>query len=492
MKSILQKIRKIPGDPEHGGEKLMEKAFESLAGEEGAFRVLRRDDRGQLKMLDVLPRDSVLNPDDLMSVLQERWGGGRYHVVPTKNGKKFGVGFGIEFDGQPKKTKKTADDNAGEKRTRKRTETDKEVAQLRDELRELKEKDREDRLLERVRQEIEKGVGKRDGSGEVIDAIFKNFPEIVAGLSGLLGSRESASDMLEKISTIWKNVESSMPQVDPVEQVKGMAEVIFTIVNQSSRAPVSTTGSTQTGGAFSNFVAGVIAELEKRYLGGMAAPAAGGGPVAALASGGSGFAGSPPASSQETGSGGIGGFPGGATQQPATEQPQDILAGFDMKSLGVDPEARLRNLLASREDPENVAEVAVYLLNFVGTFAVPDSPIGIYIQNFFANPGMMFDQAAPMIPELHGASEKYLSDLRGAIITEVQAYARERAEETAARMVADAAKQTDEAEEKTLTPEQRQAQETAGTERQDADEKVEDEKVEDVEPESEVREEAPA
>ena len=485
MKSFLPKIRKNKATPQNGSDKLMEKAFESLPGEDGGFRVLRRDDRGQLKMLDVLPRDSVPNPDELLSSLQEKWGGGRYYVIPTKDGKKAGEGFGVEFDSEPKKTKKNADDSSGQKRGGKRTE---EVAQLRDELRELKEKDREDRLLESIRGEIEKAV-KRDGSGEVMGAVLKNLPQIVAGVSGLFGNRESAADMLEKISTILKNVESSMPQTDPIKQAKDMAELIFTIGNQS-RAPVSTTGTgQQTGGGLSSFIASIIGEIEKRYLGGMAAASAAGGPVPALAPTGPGFAGSPAASREQTS---FDGFAHGAKEQqtptqepPPIDQSQKILPGFDMKALGIDPETRLRELLASRDDPEKAGEVIVYLLNFVRTFAVPDSPIATYIESFFDNPGMMFDQMAPLVPELRGASAEYLSDLRAAIIEEVEAYARERAEQTAPP-AADGGRtwQADDSEKTTLTPEQRQAEEMASTEREDTEPKVED-----LEQESETAEE---
>ena len=466
----------------------LEKVFK-LPGESTSLNVFTRDEKGRLQYLDSIPLSDV-TASTLLDAIKERYGGGRFQIVPMGGDKKVGEAFEVSVHGESKLArKKTPDDSeSGQKRTGKQTEIQKTVAELREELRELREGTRDDRLLERVREEIEKAVGKRDGSGEVVESILKNLPQVVAGVSGLLGNRESASDMLEKISTIWRNVESSMPQTDPIEQAKSMAELIFTIVNQA-KPPVSATGAAHTGGGWTSFLGSVFTEIEKRYLGGLMAPTAGGGP--ALAPTGPGFAGSPAESPQQTG---FGGLPGAAkeqkaaTEQPAkTDQPQNILAGFDMKSFGVDPEAQLRELLASRHDPADVGEVIAYLLNFVRTFAVPDSPIAMYIQTFFDNPGMTFDQVAPLIPELRGASSKYLSDLRAAIVDEVEAYARDWREQTEKKTAAGAneeARQAGEGGEK--TPQQREAQEKVSREREQAAEKVEDTKAE-----SGVREEAP-
>ncbi len=476
----------------------LEKVFK-LPGESTSLNVFTRDDKGRLQYLDSIPLSDV-TASTLLDVIKEGYGGGRFQIVPMGGDKKAGESFEVSVHGESKLTrKKTPDDSeSGQKRSTKRTETDKEVAELREEL-----------LFHRVREEIQKAVGTRNGSGEVVESILKNLPQIVAGVSGLFGNRESASDMLEKISTIWRNVESSMPQSDPIEQAKSMAELIFSIVNQA-KPPVSTTGAAHTGGGWSSFLASVFTEIEKRYLGAMPAMSAGGGAVPGLASAGPGFAGSPGASSQEngpsekTGSSVIGGFPGGVRdgfpgevrdEQTGTEQPPNIVGGFnmksfDMKSMGVDPQARLQEMLLSRADAEDVAEHVVYLLNFVGTFAVPDSPMSTYMKTFFAHPGLMFDQVAPLIPELQGASAQYLSDLRDAIVEEVEVYARNAREQTGKTAAAGAdevERQADEGGEKTLTPQQREAHEKANTESEQAAEKVEDAK-----PESEVREEAPA
>jgi len=432
----------------------MEKAFDSLPREGGAFRVLRRNDKGQIKMLDVLARDSVLNPDDLLSSVQQRWGGGRYYVVPTRDGKKAGDGFGLEFEGEPKKTKKKADDNTGQKRTSKLTETEKELEEAKAKLQKMEADQRDEKLMREIRS-LRDEFRANDGRKEV------NYAEV-----------------MESMSATVKNLQGAVPQArDPMENIAQLTDLILKI-NQGSRPPVSTTGSAQSGGAAASFVAAVLSEIGHRITSGIPGGVGPQGIAGALpglpASAAPGFAGAPEGSSQQSGFSGI---PDGTTQETATEQAPkteegpNIFAGFDMKSLGLDPLASLRQMLLERRDVLDVSEVALYLVNFLAMFAPPGSPIAAYAQAFFANPGMMFDQAVPLLPELQQADAQYVSDLRAAIIEDAASYVRERANQ--------GAPQGDESAEETLTPEERQqAEQWANTESEDAAENVQDREAE--------------
>jgi len=245
----------------------MEKAFE-LPEDSASLRIFRRNDKGQLKILDVLSRSAVPNSDELISVVQDRWGGGRYYILPTVGGKKAGEGFPLEFDGPVKPSKKnqrSSDSNDSGK-----TGRNKELDEVKEQLRELQEKEREDRLFERLRDEVKAAIPKSDGTREAFNSMLANLPQIVTAASSLMGTKESASDMLEKISSIWRNIETSMPKLpDPVAQAREMASLIFEVVNQS-RPPAVATGT----GA-SSFWSAFLAELAQKFTAGMPAQAGG-------------------------------------------------------------------------------------------------------------------------------------------------------------------------------------------------------------------------
>jgi len=406
MRSIMRKTKssEAPTEWQERADKNMEKAFE-LPQESAAMRIFRRNDRGQLKILDVLSLSTVSNPDELISILQDRWGGGQYYILPTVSGRKAGDGFSLEFDGQPKEVRKEKVGDEGNRGGGRKTDKDKELEELRQRIRDMEQKEREDHLVERVREEIQAVIPKSSASKDLMESLLSNFPQVVTGLAGIVGNRESASDMLEKISSIWRNIETSMPKLpDPVEQAKAMAELIFNIVNQS-RPPVVTSTGAASGGFWASFL-DQLAQLAQKFTGWTPAqqlqqPTA-------------------PVFAQVQPSGGFSGIP----QQAAAPQgqPAGAISALSLATLVEDPVARLREMLRLRYDPDDIAQIVVYLIDFIGSFSRPGNPYLGYINGFLADPEAGFDRIVPYIPELHGADPQYVARLRNSIIEAVEDY----------------------------------------------------------------------
>jgi len=412
MRSIMRKTKssEAPGERQERVDRDMESAF-SLS-DAASLRVFRRDDRGQLKILDVLTLNAVPNSDELISTIQERWGGGRYYVLPTIDGKKASDGFPLEFDGPPKQAKKqrnSDDESSGGKSVR-----NKELEELRDKIKELEKLKEEDRLIQRVREEIKAAIPQSSGSKEVISSLVSGLPQLitglVTGLAGIMGNKESASDMLEKISSIWRNVQSSMPEMpNPVAMAREMASLIFDLVNQARPPAVSTSG---TG---ASFWATLLAELGRQF----AQPGGFPGTTQQTPQIGQGTPATALAGIQQQG----GGFSGIPQQTAAPQgQPSGAISGFTLATLVEDPIARVREMLKFRDDPDEIARVVVYLFDFVSGFSRPASPYMGYISNFLAAPAVGFDRIIPHIPELKGADPHYVARLRNSIVKAVEDY----------------------------------------------------------------------
>ena len=405
MRSIWQKSKSIeaPSERQEKADKNMDKAF-ALPDEAASLRVFRRSDRGQLKILDVLSLSGVPNADELISVLQDRWGGGRYYILPTINGRKAGDGFAMEFDNPAKETpRKKATTDAEGRRGSATRQRDSELEQVKEQLRQLEEKEREDRLFERLRAEIRQATPKSNPAAQVMESLLSNFPQVVTGLAGIVGNRESAADMLEKISAIWKNIEGSMPKpVEPVEQAKALADLIFNVAGRAQMPPVTASGS--AGGSF---LANFLNELARK-LGWLGAAQAGPLGMPQLGQGigaqAPGFAGIP------TTAGATASRPGG-----------QAAANLTLEALGCQPIQKLRSMIAEREDPERVAAIAVHFLDFLFGFSDQASPIMNYIRSFLWNPAAAFDQISEHVPELR-ADQEYTAKLKEAIVKEVNAY----------------------------------------------------------------------
>jgi len=338
----------------------------------------------------------------------------------------------VEFDSEPKSQKKKAsnieDDSADKGSGKKKSQVQTELEEVKQQLRVLQEKDREDKLIERLRAEVLSAIPKSDGAqAKLVNGILSNFPAVVTGLSGIIGSKETAADLLEKVTTIWTNIEGSMPRSpDPVQQAKALAELLFSLVDRVKPPPVQTGGSSS---GLASFVSSFVDQLGRKYLEGQ------GQPVQALPGmqpqlqpvQGAGFSGIP---AQNTGQATTQGPPpevrGQAPQgKQAARKKNGVNVATLFQSIGVDPVAKLRAMVKGQADPEEIADAVVYVFEFVGNFIPPDSPFSPYITGFIDNPEQYFGKACASIPELLELAQQdpeYLARLRAAIIERVQQY----------------------------------------------------------------------
>jgi len=379
-------------------QKSVENAFDAV-GEGGFFKVLTRDDRGRLQYLDTIHSGDIA-AGNVEESLKDMYGGGRFSLIPVSgDGKKVASGFDVSILGDSKiKSKRKNDENGTAIRS---TSASKELEEIRQQLKAMQEKEREDRLIEKLSaklDEIKEAV--RDGGGrkDIVDSVLANLPQVVTGLGGLRAKQESAADLLEKLSATVRNLENSRPAFDPVSQVTQLSDVIFTIAERAgaSRPPVTVGG--QGSGFGSSFIRTLIDELERRFSrASLASPQQT--PGQPLQQAGSGFAG---------------------LAQPATEPTTQTM--ITLESLGINPIAQLFEMLSKQEDPERVAALAVYIADMLLNFSDPASKVFAYAQQFLWNPGRWFDEAVnKYLPGLRADAE-YTSRLREALIKEIDRY----------------------------------------------------------------------
>ena len=404
MRSIVEKLKRKRRDMKEADEKAIEGGFQD-AGDDGSFRVSRRDDRGRLAMLGIVTSSEAGDPDALIGYIQDKHGGGRYYVLPTRDGKKAGKGFSLELDGQPKKARRrsaSAEDDGGVRPVGL-------AGKVKDLEERLAQKDREqeqrelNQRLDRIEKMLDDG-----GKPDVMSAILANFPAVIEGMSGFR-QKESPSDTLEKLSVVWKNLEGTRPRdIDPTEMITRVVDLVFRIGDQM-KPPVSTSGpANQRGTGFGAFLSGVLNELERRYAGRLF----GGGP-------GIQEGGRPSLAEATPASAGLSGLPAGEAGAGGRGFDPALLS---FQALGIDPFARIRAMIAQRADPEQIADTLISVVDFAAAFSEQGSVVQRYVMLFFNDPGGGFDSIAAFVPEIAGAGAEYIARLRTAIVAAAHRY----------------------------------------------------------------------
>ena len=98
--------------------------------------------------------------------------------------------------------------------------------------------------------------------------------------------------------------------------------------------------------------------------------------------------------------------------------------------------ARIRTLIQKRADPDEVAQLAVYVLDFAGTFADSDATWLKYLNSFVLDPDTWFDRAVLVVrelQELQARDSEYLQRLKAAVVRTVKEY-RNQVQQTAESM----------------------------------------------------------
>jgi hypothetical protein len=403
-------LGKSKADP---GITSLDKIF-ALPSEDTILKIFARDNSGRLTYIDSIALADV-DLETFEDRVKETAGGGRFHVVPYRRGNRAAPGLDLRIDA-PRKNRRSKEDQSVSRSKRANDETVKELEEFKRRVAAMEDEKREDRLIQAFKQEfggLREQLRTNDGSRrDVLDSVLANLPQVIEGFGGLR-SKESSAEQLERLSTTIRNLQQAIPQApDPMESVNQITDLIFRIA-QANKPPPTVTGQPGRGGFMAGFLANLLGEIDRR-LGGGNGIAAGASPgVLPQGMPAAGLAGMP---AQQ--GGGFSGIDQGGTGPPTSPL---NLSLFNFQALGIDPLRRIREMIAQRAEPTELANMIVATLDFVMGFSPPNSPIIAHIRGFMLDPGEGFDKIAPHVPELQGDSE-YIERLRSAVIAAVAQY----------------------------------------------------------------------
>ena len=320
-----------------------------------------------------------------------------------------------------------------------------ELEQAKRQIAAMEQEKREEKIVSELRGEIQDLRKSLEDSRrpDIADSVLSNFDKIVLGLASFR-PQQTPAELMSAMSETIKNLKQTAGP-DEMEKLVKLAGLYNQMAESLAQAqpPVVAGGPMGTAqgwkGGAGEFLGGVLASFDAQSGGkltqAMTSFAGRGMPKLtspAKPQVGAGLFDQPVGSGQ--------GFSGVATGTPGTQAQQSIdFSKLNLAALGLDPIADIRRRLGAREPVDDVASRIIYVVDFAGTFCDPQSPLMGYLVPFVHYPETMLDQFVPLIPELSDAPEKYVADLKEAIIVGMRNYLKQEMEQQASEAAAQAA-----------------------------------------------------